>query len=171
MDSKDMPLSLYGWRPSWIWPKKMVKGVEKFEPYDFLIIWSQMMQHPPLTQFGQTNLANSIFVTSQPPLYSLASYSRIWGWRIWCTRGMRVTVACGNRARSSMTKLMAVPLTALLTVPQPAPLTAFKTLGLTIYMDSCCCWNIFRENLSWREYRHNAVSAPQPPLYQKPRTV
>ena len=26
------------------------------------------MQYPPLTQFGQTNLANSIFVTSQPPL-------------------------------------------------------------------------------------------------------
>ena len=31
MDSKDIPLSLYGWRPSWIWPKKRVKGVEKFE--------------------------------------------------------------------------------------------------------------------------------------------
>ena len=68
MDSKDMPLSLYGWRPSWIWPKKRVKGVEKFEPYDFLVIWSLMMQYPSLTQFGQTNLANSIFVTSQPPL-------------------------------------------------------------------------------------------------------
>ena len=27
------------------------------------------MQYPPLTQFGQTNLANSIFVTSQPPLH------------------------------------------------------------------------------------------------------
>ena len=57
MDSKYMPLSLYGWRPSWIWPKKRVKGVEKFEPYDFLVIWSLMMQYPPLTQFGQTNLA------------------------------------------------------------------------------------------------------------------
>ena len=57
MDSKDVPLSLYGWRPSWIWPKKRVKGVEKFEPYDFLVIWSLMMQYPPLTQFGQTNLA------------------------------------------------------------------------------------------------------------------
>ena len=68
MDSKDMPLSLYSWRPSWIWPKKRVKGVEKFEPYDFLVIWSLMMQYPPLIQFGQTNLANSIFVTSQPPL-------------------------------------------------------------------------------------------------------
>ena len=71
MDSQDMSLSLYGWRPSWIWPKKRVhiKGVEKFELYDFLVIWSLMMQYPPLTQFGQTNLANSIFVTSQPPLY------------------------------------------------------------------------------------------------------
>ena len=68
MDYKDMPLSLYGWRPSWIWPEKGVKGVEKFEPYNFLVIWSLMMQYPPLTQFGQTNLANSIFVTSQPPL-------------------------------------------------------------------------------------------------------
>ena len=29
------------------------------------------MQYPPLTQFGQTNLANSIFVTSQPPLLAL----------------------------------------------------------------------------------------------------
>ena len=48
--------------------KKRVKGVEKFEPYDFLVIWSLMMQYPPLIQFGQTNLANSIFVTSQPPL-------------------------------------------------------------------------------------------------------
>ena len=63
-----MPLSLYGWRPSWILPKKRVKGVEKFEPYDFLVIWSLMMQYPSLTQFGQTNLANSFFVTSQPPL-------------------------------------------------------------------------------------------------------
>ena len=68
MDSKDMPLSLYGWRPSWIVPKKRVKGIEKFEPYDYLVIWSLMMPYPPLTQFGQTNLANSIFVTSQPPL-------------------------------------------------------------------------------------------------------
>ena len=41
-------------------------GSQKF---DFLVIWSLMMQYPPLTQFGQTNLANSIFVTSQPPLY------------------------------------------------------------------------------------------------------
>ena len=57
MDSKDIPLSLYGWRPSWIWQKKRVKGVEKFEPYDFVVIWSLMMQYPPLTQFGQTNLA------------------------------------------------------------------------------------------------------------------
>ena len=69
MDSRDMPLSFYGWRPSWIWLKKRVRGVEKFEPYDFRVIWSLMMQYPPLTQFGQTNLANSIFVTSQPPLY------------------------------------------------------------------------------------------------------
>ena len=68
MDSRDMPLSFYGWRPSWIWLKKRVRGVEKFEPYDFRVIWSLMMQYPPLTQFGQTNLANSIFVTSQPPL-------------------------------------------------------------------------------------------------------
>ena len=33
----DTKLSLYGWRPSWIWPKKRVKGVEKFEPYAFLV--------------------------------------------------------------------------------------------------------------------------------------
>ena len=77
MDSKDMPLSLYGWWPSWIWPKKRVKGVEKFEPYDFLVIWSLMMQYPPLTQFGQTNLANSIFVTSQPPLLAEADI-KVW---------------------------------------------------------------------------------------------
>ena len=69
MDTQDMSLSLYGWRPSWIWPKKRYKGVEKFEPYDFLVIWSLMMQYPPLTQFGQTNLANSVSVTSQPPLF------------------------------------------------------------------------------------------------------
>ena len=65
---QDMPLSLYSWWPSWIWPKKWVKGVEKLEPYDFLVSLSLMMQYPPLTQFGQTNLANTIFVTSQPPL-------------------------------------------------------------------------------------------------------
>ena len=69
MDSKDKQLLLYHWRPSWIWPKKRVKGFEKFEPYDFLVIWSLMMKYPPLAQFGQTNLANSIFVTSQPPLF------------------------------------------------------------------------------------------------------
>ena len=34
-----------------------------------------MMHYPPLTQFGQTNLANSIFVTSQPPLYCGAWFS------------------------------------------------------------------------------------------------
>ena len=78
MDSKDMPLSLYGWRPSLIWPKKRVKRVEKFEPYDFLVIWSLMMQYPPLTQFGQTNLANSIFVTSQSPLLRLDMLTH-WG--------------------------------------------------------------------------------------------
>ena len=55
---------LYGWRPSWIWPKKRV---EKFEPYDFCGFWSLMMQYPPRIKFGQTNLTNSIFVTSQPP--------------------------------------------------------------------------------------------------------
>ena len=68
MVSRDTPLLLYGWRPSWIVPKKRVKRVEKFEPYDYRAIWSPMMQYPPLTQFGQTNLANSNFVTSQPPL-------------------------------------------------------------------------------------------------------
>ena len=71
----EMPLSLYGWRPSWIWPKRMVKRVEKFEPYDFLVIWSLMMQYPPLTQFGQTNLANSFFVTSP-------TINKILYWRI-----------------------------------------------------------------------------------------
>ena len=49
MDSKYMPLSLCGWRPSWIWPKKRVKEVEKFEPYDFLVIWSQC----PITNASQ----------------------------------------------------------------------------------------------------------------------
>ena len=33
------------------------KRVEKFEPYDFRVIWSLMMQYSPLTQFGQTNIA------------------------------------------------------------------------------------------------------------------
>ena len=55
------------------WPKKIVKGVEKIEPHDFRIIWSLMMQYPSLTQFRQTNLANSIFVTSQPSLLCLIS--------------------------------------------------------------------------------------------------
>ena len=49
-------------------PKRGLQGPKKFEPYDFLVIWTLMMQYPPLTQFGQTNLPNSIFFTSQPPL-------------------------------------------------------------------------------------------------------
>ena len=91
MDWGDMPLLLYGWRPSWIWPKKRVKGVEKFEPYDFCVIWSLTIQYPPLTQFGQTNLANSIFVTSQPPLYS-------WVY-IWCCKygENRYCERCANK--------------------------------------------------------------------------
>ena len=38
MDSRYMPHSPYGWRPSWIWPKRKVKGVENFEPYNCFVI-------------------------------------------------------------------------------------------------------------------------------------
>ena len=46
----------FTWWPSWIVSKKWVKG-EKIEPYGFNVIWSFMMLFPPLTKFGQTDLA------------------------------------------------------------------------------------------------------------------
>ena len=57
MDYQVMPLSRYGLRPSWIWPKKRVKEVENFESYVFRFISTLIMQFRSLNQFGQTNLA------------------------------------------------------------------------------------------------------------------
>ena len=39
------------------WPKGGLKGVEKVEPYDFLIIQPLNLRFPPLTQFEHKNLA------------------------------------------------------------------------------------------------------------------
>ena len=45
------------------WPKGGLNGVEKVEPYDFLILQLLNLQFPPLTQFGHKNLANPFLVT------------------------------------------------------------------------------------------------------------
>ena len=64
MDSRDVPLSLYGWRPSRIWPKKKVKGVKNWT------LWFSRYLIPN----DAISTPNSIWanksrqITSQPPL-------------------------------------------------------------------------------------------------------
>ena len=52
-----MSLSILNEAAIFDWPKGGLNGVDKVEPYDFLIIQLLNLQSPPLTQFGQTNLA------------------------------------------------------------------------------------------------------------------
>ena len=44
-------------------PKGGLNGVEKFEPYDFLIIHPLNLRFTPLTQFEHKNLAKPFLVT------------------------------------------------------------------------------------------------------------
>ena len=54
--------AIFGW----------LNGVNKLEPYDFLIIEPLHLRFPPLTQFEHTHLANPFLVTWQTALYVLS---------------------------------------------------------------------------------------------------
>ena len=95
------------------------------------------MQYPPLTQFGQTNLANSIFVTSQPPLYLVP---KIYLWKAYTTQQI-IGASISNYISDSIRDGITHPSSVNECLGKPLFKFMFKCMYELLHMITLCVCN------------------------------